>query len=276
MLGLSNRSLASKSIYHLWSLGFGNVSSETLIDLKDQFSKGVILSILVSNSPQVVLTFLYFTYNGIFICMLLAREWSGYAEKRKTLRVSSPKERQRATYRLQLPYSYGIPLLILSGVLHWLVSQSLFFVRIIVLDPTDTEVQDLSKSTCGYSPIAIILVIVLGAFVVLFGIANGFRKYEAGMPLVGSCSAAISAACHRPEEDVHASMKPLVWGAVDKGRSGPVGSRVGHCSFTSFKVDPPVRGGLYAGLGASEGPGIDTPGFRQTHGTSKGRADILP
>ena len=34
------------------------------------------------------------------------------------------------------------------------------------------------------------------------------------MPIAGPCSAAISAACHRPEEDVDAATKPVMWGTV--------------------------------------------------------------
>ena len=60
------------------------------------------------------------------------------------------------------------------------------------------------------------------------------------MPLARSCSAAISAAFHRPEEDVNAALLPVSWGAVST--DGPIV----HCCFTSFEVSPPVEGELYA------------------------------
>ncbi len=145
---------------------------------------GVVFTLLVANSPQILLSFLYFAYNGIFTRMLLAEEWSAYASKRRFLRVTSPTGGQRSTYRLQLPYRYGIPLLIGSSTLHWLVSQSIFLVRVNVIDSTGVEVSYYSGiSTCGYSPIALIFVIILGSIVVLLGIANGFRKARVGMPL---------------------------------------------------------------------------------------------
>ena len=185
--------------------------------------------------------------------MLLGHEWSGYAHVRKPLRVTTPAGSQRSTYRLQLPYKYGIPLLVLSGTLHWLVSQSIFLARVDyydngILDDDDyydtdnlqygTQYQSIS--TLGYSCIAIITVIALGGIVVLVGILHGFRRYKPGVPLVGSCSAAISAACHRPNEDVDAPFKPVMWGAVES--SNPIG----HCCFTSFEVTKPVKGQVYA------------------------------
>ena len=75
------------------------------------------------------------------------------------------------------------------------------------------------------------------------GIVNGFRKYDDGIPLVGSCSAAISAACHAQRGDEMAFLKPLMWGKVQDSRDG-----VGHCCFSSFEVERPVSGDLYAGV----------------------------
>ena len=180
-------------------------------------------------------------YNGLFTCMLLVSEWAGYAHDRKPLRVTSPVMSQRSTYRLQLPYRYGVPLLLLSGTLHWLVSQSLFVARVSVFTSDGVEDLENSISSIGYSNIAIMTVIALGTVVVLVGILTGFRRYPPGIPLAGSCSAAISAACHRPEGDTDAAGKPLMWGAVETEGS------IGHCCFTSFEVEKPVVGRHYAG-----------------------------
>ena len=179
--------------------------------------------------------------------MLLAKEWSAFASKRNFLRVTTPIGRQRSTYRLQLPYRYGVPLLVGSGTLHWLVSQSIFLARVNVVDSMGFEYPDESISTCGYSPIAIIFVIILGSIIVLVGIAYGFRKTSSGIPLVGSCSAAISAACHPPKADVNASSKRVMWGAVPAENISDSDDRVGHCCFTSFEVEAPIVGRLYAG-----------------------------
>ena len=234
---------------HLWNLGYGTVSSETIVHIHGPIAGKLIPMILIANLPQALLSFLYLTYNALFTCMLMAKEWSAYAHHRRTLRVTCPIGKQRSTYWLQLPYRYGIPLLVTSAALHWLVSQSFFLVRVIVTyepDLRDKWGGDPMTliSTCGYSPIAIITVIPLGVLLLLVVIANGFRKYSKSMPLARSCSAAISAACHRPEEDKDAALLPVLWGAVDT--DGPIG----HCCFTSFEVSPPVEGSSYAGQNA--------------------------
>ena len=244
-IGLRNTQLMSRSMSHLWSLGFGAVTSESLVSWNKPGSGGLLLNVLVANSPQALLSFLFLTYNGLYTCMLMANEWSDYAHERKALRVTDPVGNQRSTYRLQIPYKYGIPLTIVSGILHWLVSQSLFLARIASYDSYGEEDTDEMVSTMGYSCIAIITVIIVGTIVVTLGILNGFRRYRPGMPIVGSCSAAISAACHAPREDVDAATLPLLWGAV----SHPQGDgTVGHCCFTSFEASPPVEGEAYAGL----------------------------
>ena len=202
--------------------------------------------ILISNSPQLILSFLYLTYNGLFTSMLLAKEWSGFAHHRKTLRITSPKDQQRSTYWLQLPYRYSIPLSVTSSLLHWLVSQSIFLARVTVLDPTGAEDTSQSISTCGYSNIAIIFVISFGSILPLIAIVYGFRRYPSGMPLAASCSAAISAACHPPEADIDAASKPLQWGVTGEVVETNAGRKVGHCSFTSLEVTAPVEGQLYA------------------------------
>ncbi len=239
---MANGGLPNHSLSYFWQLGYGTVTSQLMIAWSLPGTGGLLINILVANSPQVLLSFLYFTYNGIFTCMLLADEWAGYAHDRKPLRVTSPSGSQRSTYRLQLPYKYGVPLLILSGTLHWLVSQSLFIARISAFTSEGVEDQSMSISQIGYSNIAIITVIALGILVVLLGILNGFRIFQPGMPLAGSCSAAISAACHRPKEDVDATQKSLMWGVVE------VEGDIGHCCFTSFRVQKPTVGKLYAGL----------------------------
>lgn len=127
------------------------------------------------------------------------------------------------------------------------MSQSIFLARITVYDNQEREDERYSVSTCGYSCIAIITLMFVSIIALLASNANGFRKYPAGMPLAGSNSAAISAACHAPADDVDASVLPVMWGAVRTE------GKVGHCCFTSFEVTPPVVGEIYAGLGANRG-----------------------
>ena len=210
--------------------------------------------------------------------MLMSQEWFGFASARKTLRVTDPLYNQRSTYRLQLPYKYGIPLLLLSALLHWLVSQSLFLVEVQAYTQEGVRDGGLTLTALGYSNIAIMTTILLGGIAIVLGIGMGFRIYEGGMPLVGSCSAAISAACHQPSRDTDAATKALMWGVAVgkaggsdvKGRASGIGvveggsgvlegdngkaGKIGHCSFTSLPAEPPREGEVYAGR-ASERAG---------------------
>ena len=242
--GMRNQNLGDKSIKGLWSLGFGAVTAHSLTVIHISGSGGLLLTVLIANLPQVILSFLYLTYNGLFTCMLLGQEWSQYAHHRKPLRVTYPVGRQRSTYRLQLPYAYGVPLMVFSGALHWLVSQSIFLARVTVFNTAGEELPD-SISTCGYSCIAIIAVIIVGFAALVFGNVNGFRKYPKGMPLVSSCSAAISTACHPLTNDTDASVLPLMWGVVKTDGS------VGHCCFTSFEILPSKEAEEGANVGGS-------------------------
>ena len=96
-----------------------------MIDWNFPGSSGLLQTVLVADSPQLLLSLIFLTYNSLFTCMLVANEWNQYAHSRKPLRVTSPTGVQRSTNRLQLPYKYGVPLLFISGTVHWLVSQSL-------------------------------------------------------------------------------------------------------------------------------------------------------
>jgi hypothetical protein len=207
---------------------------------------------IVANSPQVILSMLYFSYNALFTSFLLSYEWTTYAHKKKGLRVSrDPIGAQRTEYFLQLPYRFSIPLMMLSGILHWLVSQSIFLVSIDFYDYFGRSSgwvwsTDTSMKTCGFSPIAIISVIILGSVMVIAIIAFGFIPYKQGITLAGNCSMALSAACHvdkRLENGAMAATEKLQWGVVGVSEDG-----VGHCSFSTREVTSPVQGEVYAGM----------------------------
>jgi hypothetical protein len=89
----------------LFSLPFGATDSLafTYTGLPSIGIAGLMINVLLANSPQVILSAIYYAYNGIFTLFLLAAEWNSYASQRKGLRVSScPRGAQRSTYWLQL------------------------------------------------------------------------------------------------------------------------------------------------------------------------------
>lgn len=69
---LNNDSLGEKTLSHFWSMGYGAISLKTVIT---PLTGSLTRVILVANLPQVILSFLYLTYNSLFTCMLVAKEW---------------------------------------------------------------------------------------------------------------------------------------------------------------------------------------------------------
>jgi hypothetical protein len=231
-------------------LGFGAIDPRTLIS-SNELPRDMLGLAVIANAPQIILSMLYYAFNGLFTAMLMGYEWTSYAHKKKGLRVSRrPAGSQRSTYFLSLPYRFGIPLVLLSGSLHWLVSQSIFVVAFDLYNDIGETITDVIEikvmsRTIGYSPSAMLAVVILGVVMVAAVVGFGFIPYERGIPLAGSCSLAISAACH-PEQGVWVgdyvlSEQKVQWGLVNTSLDG-----IGHCAFSSAEVGPLVKGRIYA------------------------------
>ncbi|KAI2932705.1 hypothetical protein CBS63078_1475 [Aspergillus niger] len=254
------------SLSKQWNLGFGSANSETYLGFQEV---NMIALVLLSNTPQLVFSIIYFTTNSLLSCMLVTAEYNDYASERKPLRVSWPRGQQRSTYYLALPYRYSIPLFIISVTLHWLLSESFFYVNITAYDVFGHEDTTSSIRGCGFSPIAFFCIIILEGVSFFSLLALGMRKFRTRMPIAAHCSAAISAACHPPPGDDDAGLKAVAWGEVDwtdpffvpidlhsdlgmesmtedvNVGAGGEGAGYGHCTFTSFDVMMPTKGRLY-------------------------------
>jgi hypothetical protein len=140
--------------------------------------------------------------------------------------------------------------LILSAILHWLISESLFLVRITTLD--SDKIYDDSVSAMGYSPLAMTFSCIVCFLMLTLVNVKVFQKYRPGIPLAGSCSAAVSAACHTPRGEEDISTKAVRWGVV-RGAGESVRAwknkdkDFGHCLFSSLATAPPIPGRYYAG-----------------------------
>jgi hypothetical protein len=228
-------------------MGFGSLRADALVH--PSLGTSLTGAVLLANLPQLIISFLYVLYNGLFTGMYTAAEWMSYATKRQPLRVTNPEGEQNSTYWLQLPYAISIPILVAMTLLHWLVSQSIFLASInFYRDGLELEGDDTKVMGCGYSCAAIIFAIALGLLLVGTLVGNGFRIYPASMPLASTCSAAISAACHPPTDDKEAAYKALQWGVVQADSSSNLLSEgaLPHCSFSSREVEPPANGRTYA------------------------------
>ena len=83
-------------------------------------------------------------------------------------------------------------------------------------------------------------------------VLNYYRTLPKGMPLVSTCSAAISAAWYPPAEDREAHFLLVQWGVMPDNIAHKE-HRGHYCTFTTHRdVRPPVEGGYYWGLPPSE------------------------
>ncbi|KAK1674671.1 hypothetical protein BDP55DRAFT_632742 [Colletotrichum godetiae] len=231
---------------NIMKYGLGKVQGDTIMDVGTLSAESdtLVLNVLLANTPQVIMSMIYLSYNALFTSISLTTEWDRLGEEKKGLRVSFHcRGDQRQTYFLQLPYRYSIPLTVFSGGMHWLISESIFLVNIegrYASGPSHS-IGD-SAMSCGWSPIGVICVIVVGTIMVGFLLASGFRRFRyGGIPVVSSCSVAISAACHpATSEEPEMWTKALRWGVVSKP-----GAELPHCSFSSREIEAPVEGQKY-------------------------------
>ena len=88
--------------------------------------------------------------------------------------------------------------------------------------------------TLGYSASAVLVSMLVA--VALLGLSTylAFKRAGRGMPMISTCSIAISAACHRGlAEDVNVAERPLQYGLLREGAEGEL--RVG---FSADEVEP--------------------------------------
>ncbi|PYH94196.1 hypothetical protein BO71DRAFT_409552 [Aspergillus ellipticus CBS 707.79] len=190
----------------IWSIkGFGTVQADGLMTTLALNFVGLEL---LANTPQLVVSILSYMLNDALTRMLLAVEYNNFALRHRSLRVSFPRGQQRSTFYLTVPYRYGLPLLLAFVLIHWLVSEELFFVQIV---PYDRHLRPGAPRRHA-SHLRDIANPAAAAVVVACLASKRFRAPL--MPLAFNCSAAISAACHVPPDDHDAAFKPVMWGEV--------------------------------------------------------------
>jgi hypothetical protein len=209
-------------------------------------SSTIVPTILTANLPQLGFSIVYLLYTGLLTRLLAAVEWRSYSTKRKSLRVSGrPRGAQKSTRMLGLPAKYAVILMAWAAASHWLISQSLYLVRIDGIDSNGVIDEEDLLARLGYSAFGALMVLVMT--IVALGIAiwmGWYRWVDDAMPGDGTNSAVISAACHLGHSDGgNSGLSPVMWGEVDG--VGPESDEVGHCSFSAGAVTRPVEGRLY-------------------------------
>jgi hypothetical protein len=241
----------SLSFSSLWELGFGRAHQDAIV-IYDTVTN-LIGMVLLANVAQLLLALVWLLYMGIMTSMFLAADWALLGTKGQPLMVQNARGEQRGTWLLGAPLAWGLPLLILQIILHWLISQSIFLISLNIHDPdgTLTRYRDDGPRflNCGYSPIAIIFCVVAAVLLMLSAIVLACRRFPQGAPpVVATCSAAISAACHLP----YGMLKhDSLYGTMKWGQCGYPQNRFGHCAlmpedaFRGGHAQAPVPGWVY-------------------------------
>lgn len=253
---LRSTKMTEYTMSELMHIPFGAVDRKLTLGHEGESGTALLYNVVLANSPQFALSFIYYLYNGLWTAQCGALEWASYVTKRKGLRVSWRKGNQRSSYYLQIPYRYGVPLLILSITLHFLISQSIFIAAMRYYGEDD------GFSDIGYSPRAILTTFCVATVIIVAQVVFSLRRIDGRIPFHGNKSAVISAACHPgrtcrqdhgAEDRNRVSTLPLKWGAFplceeaatnnSKDRDGD--DTVGHCGFSADPVELPTAGHQY-------------------------------
>lgn len=201
-------------ISQIWDIkGFGAVQSDALLT---NLARTYVGMQLLANTPQLLVSLLYFLFNDHLTRMLHAADYNEYAITRRPLRVSFPQGQQRSTFYLSIPYRYSLPLLVTFTLIHWLISEGIFYVQLLPYDLAGNPILESKLMTCGIStiPLEVAMFLTIACLLVIWGVSA--REYKcATMPFALGCSVAISAACHPPRDDRDAAFGMVMWGGCE-------------------------------------------------------------
>jgi len=192
---------------------------------------------------------------------IIEQELIHHEPRGRHLRVSYPEGDQEGPYFFSMPWEYALFLLAFTTCLHWLFSQGLFYSQLVifyargVVKPealkflsTSDNVLDGEGTKLVYSPLAVVLIVFVWLVFLVVFLLMGFKALPSGdgaMPMVSTCSLAISAACHPPKIWTNLGQQRLTWGSVSC--SGPIDQRW-TCCLTSAEhedVRVPQQGKEY-------------------------------
>ncbi|KAJ0160204.1 hypothetical protein CTA2_8380 [Colletotrichum tanaceti] len=212
---------------------------------------------IIAALPHLLLAGLYLSTNALLSSYFLSHEMSQYALPgiALPLRVSSgrPRGAQTTSLFLTLPRPYSWLLLLLFAAAGFVLSNAVIMVSVDVFPATKDERSPVPINGIGFSGVGLLAFLALMVVTAGLVLGLGLRRADpsptsidgakAGNPLVlrgGSCSAVISARCHRPAGDVGAAYKKVAWGVVDQD----VETTFAHATFSSHAVSvlDPAKG----------------------------------
>lgn len=128
----------------------------------------------------------------------MAKEWAAMSTRYKALRVTNPMGQQSSTYFLQLPYRYSGPLLIISILLHWILSGCIYLLVMkgsYFVGSSKPEGPFDSATALGYSTKSLFTMMTLSITLAFVPPLFGWLSLPRNTVVVGSNSLAIAAAC---------------------------------------------------------------------------------
>ncbi|RKL27833.1 hypothetical protein BFJ72_g12843 [Fusarium proliferatum] len=204
---------------------------------------------VVAALPQLLLGLLYLSSNALLTLFYLSHELSQFTSDLLPLRVSSgqPLGSQTTSLYLTLPRPVSWILFFLVTAMAFLLSQGILLVSVDGIKGTTTGI--------GFSPLPLLILLVLLVLLGL-GIAGlALRQVDprgsveggepAGNPLAlvgGTCSAVLSARCHRVAREGGVETLEVRWGVVREG----VGMNAGHATFSGRPVGDIMVGRAYS------------------------------
>ncbi|KAL0942169.1 uncharacterized protein CTRU02_200054 [Colletotrichum truncatum] len=204
---------------------------------------------LIAALPHLLLAALYLSTNALLSTYFVSHEMSQFALPGLTLplRVSSgrPMGAQTTSLYLTLPRPYSWLLLALFTAAGFALSQAVVVVSVDMLPAAKGVRFPAPLNGVGFSGVGLLAFLALLILIAGLVLGLGLRRADptptrvdgvpAGNPLVlkgGSCSAVISARCHRSPDDISAAFREVAWGVLHEG----TGTNFGHAAFSSLPV----------------------------------------
>lgn len=184
-------------------------------------TRGLLANIFSLGAIHLAISMAYLFYNHLWSRMLAAAEMNAFVKTRGRLRVTLPLQGTQSTYYLSIKPHISALMIIALTLIHFFTTRALSVVFIQTYDIMGHYSHQ--RITYGISTASAVLALGLG-FLMLCALTFGLeRRLHSGMPVLGTCSMAISAACHA--DNVVMSL-----GQVGYGKN----ARTGKMSFLSY------------------------------------------
>lgn len=171
-------------------------------------TRGLLANLLSLGSIHLVVSIAYLFYSHLWSRMLAAAELNAFAKIPARLRVTLPIHGARSTYYLSTKPHFSVLLVVALTLIHFFTTKA---PNVIVIEVYDVMGRYSHQHiTYGISTVSALLALRLGFFM-LCALAFGLeKKLHAGMPVLGTCSMAISAACRT--DNVVISLRQVKYG----------------------------------------------------------------